>query len=68
MNSAREVAPQIGIAAACLGLGVARATFYRAQGPAPVQQANVPRAAPPRALTDRPVAHISKLLKDKSKV
>jgi putative transposase len=51
MNSAREVAPQIGIAAACKGLGVARATFYRAQGPAPVQQANVPRAAPPRALS-----------------
>ena len=31
MNSAREVAPQIGIVAACIGLGVARATFYRAQ-------------------------------------
>ena len=30
MNSAREVAPQIGIVAACIGLGVARATFYRA--------------------------------------
>ena len=33
MNIAREVAPQIGIAAACIGLGVARATFYRAQRP-----------------------------------
>ena len=47
MNIAREVAPQIGIAAACLGLGVARATFYRAQRPVSVQQANVPRASSP---------------------
>ncbi len=52
MNSAREVAPQIGIAAACIGLGVARATFYRAQRPVvSVQQANVPRASSPRALS-----------------
>jgi hypothetical protein len=28
MNIARKVASQIGIAAACIGLGVARATFY----------------------------------------
>ena len=29
MNSAMmAIAPQIGIAAACIGLGVARATFY----------------------------------------
>ena len=38
MNSAREVAPQIGIAAACIGLGVARATFYRAQRPVSVRR------------------------------
>ena len=50
MNIAREVAPQIGIAVACIGLGVARATFYRAQRPS-VQQANVPRASSPRALS-----------------
>ena len=31
MNSARELAPQFGIVAACIGLGVARATFYRTQ-------------------------------------
>jgi hypothetical protein len=30
MNIAMAIAPQIGIAAACLGLGVARATFSRA--------------------------------------
>jgi hypothetical protein len=51
MNSARVIAPQIGIAAACLGLGVARATFYRAQRPVSVPQANVPRASSPRALS-----------------
>lgn len=51
MNSAREIAPHIGIAAACLGLGVARATFYRAQRPVSVPQANVPRASSPRALS-----------------
>jgi putative transposase len=51
MNSARELAPQIGILAACLGLGVARATFYRAQRPVSVPQANVPRASSPRALS-----------------
>ena len=37
MNTAREVAPRIGIGVACLALGVARATFYRAQRPASVQ-------------------------------
>jgi hypothetical protein len=33
MNSALEIAPEIGIVAACRGLSVARATFYRAQRP-----------------------------------
>ena len=51
MNSAKAIAPHIGIAAACIGLGVARATFYRAQRPVSVQQANVPRASSPRALS-----------------
>ena len=51
MNSAMAIAPQIGIVAACLGLGVARATFYRAQHPVSVPQANVPRASSPRALS-----------------
>ena len=41
MNSAMAIAPQIGIVAACLGLGVARATFYRAQRPVSARQ---PRA------------------------
>lgn len=33
MNAAMEIAPLNGIVAACLALGVARATFYRAQLP-----------------------------------
>ena len=44
MNSARD-RPAIGIAAACIGLGVARATFDRAQRPVSAQQANA-RAHP----------------------
>lgn len=51
MNIAREVAPQIGIAAACIGLGVARATFYRAQRPVSARQPRAPRPASPRALS-----------------
>jgi putative transposase len=51
MNSALEIAPEIGIVAACRGLGVARATFYRAQRPVSVPQAKVPRASSPRTLS-----------------
>ena len=51
MSSALEIAPEIGIVAACSGLGVARATFYRAQRPVSVPQAKVPRASSPRALS-----------------
>jgi putative transposase len=51
MNTALEIAPEIGIAAACRGLGVARATFYRAQRPVPAQKPKVPRASSPRALS-----------------
>lgn len=53
MNTAREVAPRIGIGVACLALGIARATFYRAQRLVLVQPANVPRASSPRALSAR---------------
>ena len=51
MNSAMAIAPHIGIAAACLGLGVARATFYRAQRPVSARQPRAPRPASPRALS-----------------
>jgi putative transposase len=51
MNSAMAMAPQFGIAAACLGLGVARATFYRAQHPVSARQPRAPRPTSPRALS-----------------
>ena len=51
MNTALEIAPEIGIVAACSGLGVARATFYRAQRPVSVRQSRAPRPASPRALS-----------------
>ena len=40
--TALDVAPQVGIAAACIGLGVARATFYRAQRPVSARQPRAP--------------------------
>ncbi|MGH8471798.1 MAG: IS3 family transposase, partial [Gammaproteobacteria bacterium] len=51
MNTALEIAPEIGIVAACSGLGVARATFYRAQRPVSPRQSRAPRPALPRALS-----------------
>ena len=51
MNTVTEIAPKIGIATACLGLGVARATFYRAQHPVSARQPRAPRPASPRALS-----------------
>ena len=51
MNTVTEIAPKIGIATACLGLGVARATFYRAQHPVSARQPRPPRPASPRALS-----------------
>lgn len=49
MSAALEIAPLVGVALACLALGVSRATFYRAQQ-GPVM--NCPR----RPRTDSPVA------------
>ena len=51
MNTAIEIAPLTGIAAACRALGVARATFYRAQQPVPVRRPRRPRARSPLALS-----------------
>lgn len=50
MTSAAELAPLIGILAACLALGVARATFYRAQQPAQMLWPRLPRPRSPLAL------------------
>ena len=51
MNTASQIAPLIGIAPACLALGVARATFYRAQQGV----AMLVPAAPASALAPGPV-------------
>jgi len=48
MAAVNELAPDVGIHAACDALGVVRSSFYRQQHPAPVAE---PRPAPPRALS-----------------
>ena len=48
MAAVNELAPEVGIHAACDALGVVRSSFYRQQHPAPVPE---PRPAPPRALS-----------------
>lgn len=43
MSAAVQIAPMVGVLAACLALGVARATFYRAQLPPSVPLGSVAR-------------------------
>ena len=50
MTTATELAPLIGVLAACLALGVARATFYRARQPAQMLWPRLPRPRSPLAL------------------
>jgi putative transposase len=55
MNAIQEVAPQVGTAAACSGLGIARATYYRhlkpsQPKPADALQLAAKRPASPRSL------------------
>ncbi len=51
MSTALEIAPVVGIAAACLALGVARATFYRVQCPPATGWVRAPRRESSRALS-----------------
>lgn len=51
MTATTEIAPAVGIAAACRALGVSRAGFYRCQQPPRVHNAPTTRRASPRALT-----------------
>lgn len=48
MNAVHEVAPEVGIAAACEAFAVPRASYYRSQLP---PRALEPRPSPPRALS-----------------
>src|SRR5271169_2009870 len=55
MNAIQKIAPQVGTAAACSSLGIARATYYRHLKPSQpklvaVPQPSSPRPASPRAL------------------
>jgi putative transposase len=52
MIAIKEIAPHVGIAAACCGLDVPRATYYRHLQPTQPKPAALPRAKPPRALSD----------------
>jgi putative transposase len=60
MNAAEQLAPQVGIAAACQALGVSRASFYRQQQPSPVEPK--PRPRPERALSEREQQQVLDLL------
>jgi hypothetical protein len=48
MTAVQQLAPDVGILAACVALGVIRSSYYRRQRPAVVAP---PRPAPPRALS-----------------
>lgn len=49
MQAVEQLAPQVGIAAACEALGVSRASFYRQQQPVPIEAK--PRPRPARSLS-----------------
>jgi putative transposase len=51
MSTALALAPLVNIVTACLALGVARATFYRAQQPPRIGPVRAPRRASARALS-----------------
>jgi putative transposase len=50
MQAVEQLAPQVGIAAACEAMGVSRATFYRQQQPPPMEPK--PRPRPARSLSE----------------
>jgi putative transposase len=51
MSMVRELAERVGITAACDALGLSRASFYRQQQPRRPERSELPRPAPPRALS-----------------
>lgn len=62
MSAAREMAPQVGIAAACRGLSVPRASFYRKQRGPVSERAKKSRPRSPRALSTIERARVLEVL------
>jgi len=52
MDAAEKLAPEVGTAAACRAMGVARATFYRRRKPAPPMMPDRAARRQPRALDE----------------
>ncbi len=50
METIKQLGPELGIAATCMALGVARATFYRRQQPEPIEPEPI-RESPARKLS-----------------
>jgi putative transposase len=63
MQGLAFLVPLVGVVAACLTLGVSRASYYRAQKP---KREPKPRPRPARALTDEERAHVLATLDDKA--
>ena len=57
MSACRELSPEVGTVAACLSMGVARATYYRRLN-ADLEEAPSARPAPPRALAPEERAQV----------
>ena len=62
MKASVALAPLVGIVPACASMGVARATFYRAQLPLPCPVARRPRTPSSWALSDVEQAHVLAVL------
>lgn len=64
MMSAVELAPVVGVAVTCFALGVARATYYRGQQPAPCPRPTQARMRSAWALNEVEQQHILALLRE----
>ena len=68
MSTSIALAPLVGIVTACAALGVARATFYRAQSSTPRLRSHSPRRPSPWALSDAERALILVVLRAPAEV
>lgn len=60
MAAVVQLAPRVGVAPACPGLGVSRASFYRQHQPQ--TQQSKPQAKPARALSDQEQQQVLEIL------